>query len=603
MIFRFIVLIGLCLSLQGTLFSQDPAFEASVDRNPVSLGEQFTLSLTLSNAGMGGGKNLQLPDLSRFHIMSGPNQSSSMQFINGVVSSSIVYSYILQPKDIGKVTLGSASIEAGGKIYQTRPVTIEVVQGSPRQKQQQAAPGGEVAEQIGDNLFLKATADKSNVLQGEQVNVSFKLYTRVSVSNYTVSKNPALTGFWGEDIENPKNINLTTETINGKQYRVGVIRRMALFPTQSGTLEISPMEVQTTVQVQTRRFADPFDAFFRDPFGQTVNHIVKSEPLKIKVEPLPAGSPSSFKGAVGRFGMSTSVDRQTTKTNEPVSLKVTITGTGNIKLLESPVIEIPPDFEKYTPKVSENIDRQAERIKGSKTFEYLVIPRYPGDKSIKPVTFTFFDLSKKEYVTLRSNSIDLKVEQGDAPLVPIVGGGTREDVQMLNQDIRFIKVSTSGLSKRGEYLHSRLPFLLLHLLPIAGFGFALVYARRRQALRRNDRGLRNRRAMKVAKTGLRQAERLLKSDRAEEFHSEVSRAVWKYVGDKLSIPHASLSIDRAVEELAHAGVNGEVNNRLRTLLEGCELARFAPASNTHTSMEQTFQEARSILVELERSLS
>ncbi|MBI4535029.1 MAG: protein BatD, partial [Ignavibacteriae bacterium] len=333
--------------LSGTLNAQDISFEASVDRNTVALGEQFTLRLVLTNAGMSGGKNLKLPDLNNFHIMGGPNQSTSMQFINGVVTSSVSYTYTLQSKDVGKFAIGPASIEAGGKVYATNPVTIEVVKGSSRPQQQPPTAKSDVGANIGDNLFLRATVDKSHVIQGEQINLTFKLYTRVSVSNYTVSKNPAFTGFWGEDVETPKNVALSNETVDGRQYRVGIIKRVALFPTQSGTLEISPMEVQTTVQIQDARPSDPFDAFFRDPFGRNVNYAVKSNAIKIKVDPLPAGAPLGFRGAVGRFTMSTTVDKKTGKTNEPISLKVSLSGVGNIKLLESPQVELPADFEQY----------------------------------------------------------------------------------------------------------------------------------------------------------------------------------------------------------------------------------------------------------------
>ncbi|MBM2844983.1 MAG: Protein BatD, partial [Bacteroidetes bacterium] len=308
MVRQTMVVVFLLVLAASLSFGQDAAFDASVDKNPVGMGDQFTLSFTLRNSGMGGGKNLQLADLSKFHVMSGPNQSSSMQFINGAVSSSITYTYILQPKEIGKFTIGATSIEVGGNVYKTAPLTLEVVKGAPRPKTQTSAPA-DVTGQIGDNLFLKAMVDRTTVVQGEQINLTFKLYTRVSISNYAVDKNPAMTGFWSEDVENPKNIALSNEVVNGKQYRVGVIRRLALFPTQSGTLEISPMEVQTTVQIQSRS-TDPFDAFFRDPFGQSVNHTVKSEPIRIKVQPLPPGAPPSFKGAVGRFTMTTAVDKK-----------------------------------------------------------------------------------------------------------------------------------------------------------------------------------------------------------------------------------------------------------------------------------------------------
>lgn len=589
------------------VYGQDVTFQATVDRNPVGEGEQFTLSFVLNNASMGGGKNLQLPDLSKFHIMGGPNQSSSMQFINGAVSSSVTYTYILQPKEMGRFTIGAASIEAGGKTYKTDPITLEVVKGAPRSKQQQQ-PGvpDDISAQLAESLFLKAEVDRSRVQQGEQLNLVFKLYTRVNVANYTVNKNPALTGFWGEDIENPKNVSLTNEVINGKQYRVGVIRKMALFPTQAGTLEISPMEVQTTVQVQARRSMDPFDAFFRDPFGQSVNYMVKSDPLKIRVDPLPEGAPLSFKGAVGRFTMSTAVDKRTTKTNDPVSLKVTISGTGNVKLLEAPPLELPVDFEQYSPKVSENINRQQERISGSKTFEYLLIPRYPGQKTIKPVTFSFFDVNKKEYVTLTSPAIELTVEQGTAVAAPYIGGGTRADVQMLSQDIRFIKVSQSGFSRRGEYFHTGGLFIAMIILPLLGFGAVVVVARQRKAEMSDEAGYRNRRAVKVAQKGLKQAELMLKNpsspDQKLKFYSEVARALWKYLGDKMNIPPSEMSIDRAVAGLGKRNVNGAVPEDLRSLLEVCEMARFAPTSMETAAMQQTYNDARKLIIDIERTL-
>ena len=596
------------LFLRWTLaLSQDVSFEARVDRNQVSLGEQFTLSLELKNARMWGGKNLQLPDLSKLHIMAGPSQSTNMQFSNGVVYSSVTYSYILQPREVGKLTIGSATIEAEGKQYRSTPVTIEVVKGSPRPQRQQASTPEDLGSQIGDNLFLRATVDRSRVMQGEQVNLTFKLYTRVSVSNYAVEKTPTTTGFWSEEIENPKNIELGSEVINGKQYKVGVIRRVALFPTQSGTLEVSPMEVQTTVQIQSRS-VDPFDAFFRDPFGRPVNYSVKSEPLKIKVDPLPPGAPTGFKGAIGSFKMNTSLDKRTTKTNEPISLKVTIAGTGNIKLLESPEVSLPTDFEQYTPKVTDNINRQPDRISGSKTFEYLLIPRYPGEKSIKPITFVYYDLGKHDYVTLRTPSMDLTVEQGPASAMPLVTGSPREDVQLLSQDIRFIKVTGADFSRRGEYVHTRGLFVALVLLPLAGLMGALVYTRNREAVMRDEAGFRNKRAIKIAHKGLKRAEVFLKEktaaspDKKLKFYSEIAKALWSYLGDKLAIPPAEYSIDGILATLNRRSVDSGTAAALKSLLEYCEMARFAPTSTEKTAMQKTYEEAKTLIVELERTL-
>lgn len=589
---------------------QEVGFEASVDRNPVGVGEQFTLSFVLTNAGMGGGKNLQLPDLSSFRILSGPSQSSSVQIINGAVSSTQTYQYVLQPKDAGKVTIGPATIDVGGKSYKTAPLSVEAVKNATRPKSQSTVPT-EPQVQLGDNLFLRAVVDRSRVLQGEQVNLSFKLYFRVGLASYGIDKNPNMTGFWSEEIELPKNLQVTTETFNGKQYRVGLLRKLALFPTRAGTLEISPMEVQVGVEQQQPRSNDPFDAFFRNPFGRTVSLKIASEAVKVTVDPLPAGAPSDFKGAVGRFAMSAVVDKKSVRTNEPVSIKITVSGTGNVKLLETPSVDFPPDFEQYSPKVSDNITR-GDIISGSKTFEFLVMPRYPGLKTIPPVTFSYFDLGKRDYVRLRSPQIDLNVEQGASTAPAVISGSSREDVRLLSQDIRFIKVVTPAFMRTGEYLHTSPWFLVLLLLPVGGVGVALFLAGRRSAERADEAGFRNRRAIKVARKGLKQAEYLLSArtggkdapaaNQKLRFYTEVSRALWKYLGDKLNIPQGTWSVESAVAELERRHVAHGLANALKSLLESCDMARFAPTGLTVSAMQKTYDEASRIIVDLERTL-
>lgn len=592
------------------VYAQNARFEATVDRSPVGLGEQFTLSLTLSGSTLGGGKNLQLPDLNKFRVMSGPNQSTSMQIINGAVSSAATYSVVLQPKEIGTFTIGPASIEEGGTVHKTQPISVDVVKGSPKAN---APPvPADQTVQLGDNLFLRAVVDRSHVMQGEQINLAFKLYTRVSVVNYAVSKNPAMTGFWSEDTETPKNITLTTEAVNGKSYRVGLIKRVALFPTQSGVLDIGPMEVQTTVQMPYGRSNDPFESFFRDPFGRNTTYNVSSEGQKIKVDPLPPGAPPDFKGAVGQFAMSVVVDKKTTRTNEPVTLKVTLSGTGNVKLLEGPSIELPADFEQYSPKFSESINRQNNRINGSKTFEYLLIPRYPGLKVIKPVTMSYFDLVKKEYVRLRSPQIELNVEQGTAVAPPTIAGVAREDVRMLSQDIRFIKLTNTSFTRIGERPYASPFFIVMVLLPLAGLAGAFVYVRQRQVVMMDQAGYRYRKAMKVAQKGLKEAEYLLKEKAGKDggpsskqrlrFYSEISHAFAKYLSDKLNLPQAEFSLESASAALHDRRADGGLVQAMRGVLEVCDMARFAPTSMELATMQRTYDEARRVIVELERTL-
>jgi hypothetical protein len=600
-----ILAIGLFCTV-ASVFAQDPAFQATVEPASVGLGDQFTLAFVLSNAGMGGGKNLQLPDLGKFRIMSGPNTSSSVQIINGSMSSTTTYTYVLQPKEMGTWTIGPATIIAAGKTLTSQPVTVDVVKASARPKQQQA-PQEDLSGQLGDKLFIKGTVDRSHVLQGEQVNITFKIYARVSVSSYALSKAPTTTGFWGEDLETPKDIQVSTETLNGKQYRVGVIKKMALFPTQNGTLEISPMELQATIQVQDRRSVDPFDAFFRDPFGRQVNVTIKSDPIKIRVDPLPGSPPAEYKGAVGQFGMSATLDKKTTRTNEPVNLKIVVSGTGNIKLIEAPAVELPPDFEQYPPKQTESINKAAERISGSKTFEYLLMPRYPGLKTIKPVSFAFYDPAKREYVRLHTPQLEINVEQGSAPPQPLIAGGSREDVRLLSQDIRFIKLTEQGLERRGK--NPLTIIFILMAVPFAGVAGAYAFARQRNAEMLDQAGYRNRKALKVARKGLKSAEFLLKehggkpaSNQRLRFYSEISHALAKYLGDKLGIPPAAMALDTVQQSLRERNVPDGRVQALSVLWETCDMARFAPTSMEVSAMQKTYAEAERIIVELERTL-
>ncbi|HEX9005860.1 MAG TPA: BatD family protein, partial [Bacteroidota bacterium] len=380
---------------------------------------------------------------------------------------------------------------------------------------------------------------------------------------------------------------------------------------QAGTLEISPMQIQTQIQVPAPRSLDPFDAFFRDPFGRTTNYAAKSEPVKVVVDPLPSGAPPEFKGAGGEFAMVTALDKKTTRTNEPVSLKITISGTGNIKLLEAPSLELPPDFEQYSPKVQENINRQGERVSGNKVFEYLLIPRYPGLKVIKPVTFSYFDLNKREYLRLRSPEIELNVEQGSAP-PPVIAGATREDVRLLSQDIRFIKVRPPSFSRQGEFLYNSGAFVVLLLLPLGGVAAAFVLARNRRSALADVAGYRNRRAIAVARKRLKVAERILRdapaktgtsSQAAAGFFSALAGALWQYLGDKLGIPQAEFSVERAATALTEAGTPADLVGSLRALLETCDMARFAPTSVGRPAMTRAYEEARRIIVELERTLN
>ena len=587
-------------------------FSASVDNNTVALGEQIQLQFVLNNGGMNGGKNFKLPDVSKFMVLSGPNQSSSMQIINSAVSSTVTYSYVLQPREVGKFTIGSATIEANGKQFRSNPIDITVTKSSGKPKQQTA--GNQQADtkvDVGENLFLRAVVDKARAYQGEQITVTYKIYTRLSIANYSINKLPTMTGFWSEELQVPQQVNLTNEVVNGKQYKVGVLKKIALFPTQSGTLEINPLEIICQVQIQShRRSNDVFDQFFNDPFFggvQTQNVGVKNAPVKITVLPLPKdGVPASFNGAVGKFSLSASLSKRNVKTNEPVSLKATISGTGNIKVLEAPALTLSNDFEKYDPKLNESIERIGGVINGSKSFEWLIVPRYPGEKKIPAMEFSYFDIGKGRYVTLRTNEYNLAVEKGSAEAPQVTSGLSKEDVKLLNQDIRFIKTTSEDFNLQSENAVSTTTVLVGTLLPLFACIGLLVY--RRKALQESADVVtfRSRKAMKIATKRLKDAHSLLASNHAggvaEAFYAEISRALWSYVSDKLAIDRAELSVDNVTMKLTEKNITAELVTQIKECLEACEFARFAPASSSHEEKQKMYDAAGNIIVSAEREL-
>ncbi|MBI1804257.1 MAG: protein BatD [Ignavibacteriae bacterium] len=602
-----VILCVLLLPLRAS--SQDGSFVASVDRTAVAIGEQFELTFTLN--GTGSGNNFRPPTMNDFVVLSGPIQSTSMQFVNGAVSSSVSYSYSLRPRAEGKFVIAAATITYGGKQLQTQIITITVTKGTPQQKQQnQQSQDADVGRQIGDNIFLKVSVDKSRVYQGEQITATYKLYTRLNVANYNVTKMPALTGFWSEDLTESKQVQLTTEVVNGKQYRVGVLKKVALFPQRAGALEIDPMEVTLVVQMQTRRRSnDIFDQFFNDPFfgGLTnVSHAIASEPVKITVSPLPSNAPNGFAGAVGKFSMETWLDKRQTKTNEPVTLKVKITGRGNLKLLGAPAITIPPDLEKYDPKISDNVANQGTQIAGSRTFEYLLIPRHAGEQKIPAFPFAYFDVDKKSYATLASPEFVLAVEKGlDVASSSSVAGISKEDVKLLGEDIRFIKSGNITLNRKGESFVGTTTFFALSFTPILGFVGFIFYARKREKVLRDVAGLRNKKARKMAQRRLVQAKHFLDqkkkvddSTRREEFYAEISRALWGYVGDKLGIPPADLSLDGVKDSLAVRQVPPDAVSKLSSTIEQCEFARFAPSTDS-LQMESIYNESIELISTIE----
>ncbi|MDO8627760.1 MAG: BatD family protein, partial [Candidatus Diapherotrites archaeon] len=443
-------------------------FTASVNKNKVAAGEVFQLDFTINASG----KSFSPPSFSDFTIYSGPNQSTSMQIINGSMSQSITLSYYLAAKKEGTFTIGSASITVGNNTLQSNAVTIEAVKSGNTQQAQTQSQGGTQDKTSGkassENIFAKTSVSKSKVYAGEQIIITHKVYTRMNLKGFQDVKFPSYNGFWAQEVGRNTQYEVTTENVNGVPYNVVEIKKAFLFAQRSGKIEIEPMEVECVVREKSGKRNDPFEQFFgHDPFFRfdsykDVLYTVKSNAVTIEVIPLPeANKPADFPGAVGNFSMNATIDKDKIKANEGVNLKITISGKGNLKLIDSPKMNFPDEIESYDPKTNENISVNESGVSGSKTFEYLLIPRHEGIYKIQSWNFNYFDAEKKMYVALPSKEFTITVEKGEGNSTssPVISSVAKEDVKMIGSDIRYIKTGNIHLEKRGEYFFSSSIFI------------------------------------------------------------------------------------------------------------------------------------------------
>jgi len=612
MIYRYLVFLIIPFLFISQLYAQN--FTAFVNKTQVSVGEIFQVSFRLED---GQGTNIEYPSFENFDIVGGPNSSQSMQIINGQVSQSFTYSFYLRGSKTGSFSIGSATITVKGKQLRTDPLTIEVVKSSSgstgrstapdKTETNESSPSQDLMEQIRENVFVRAIPSKTSVYQGEQFSVTYKLYRRASLADLSLSSSPAYKNFWVEDVEigQPQS---REEVYNGINYSTAVIKKVILFPQRAGDLTVDPIELeaQVRVRVQNRRRRNVFEDFFDDPFFGSFRDIpyeFSSSSIPVTVKPLPvSGKPPSFGGVVGKFDLSATLDKTETETGEPVTLKVVYKGAGNIKTIPEPILDFPPDFEVYDPKTSDNTSLAGGFVSGSKTFEYLIVPRNPGDYKLPVATFSYFDPSQGKYVTLKSEEYVLTVTGEPRQTTINTTALGKEDIELIGEDIRYIQTDDVFWQKMGKTFLGSWVFFLLLAAPFIIFALLLYKKRRDEQERQDIAGTRSKKATKVAKKRLAEAQSYLNKPDEKGFYREISNALWGYLGDKFNLGKSELSRDTIRDRLTDNKVPEDLINRVTDILDKSEMALFAPSSNG-TSMKASYQTAEKLIMDLENHMS
>ena len=581
------------LAIFSAAGAEKVTFEASSPLT-VAVGEAFRVEFTLNAE---PDKNtFQPPTFEGLDVIAGPSVStgSSIQYVNGQITKSYSYAftYVLLPQAAGNVTLGAAEVKVGGETYRTEPMPIEIVnEGSSPQAQQPSQGGGrdsqggqpDVQNQIAkDDILLRAVVSRQSVYKNEPLHVSFKLYTRVPYVNLVPESAPSFNGFWSQDLSDPNAARVGRETYNGKVYETRVLYDYLLYPQQVGTLTIDPVDLTVVAQVVVQsRTADPF--FGRGHEVYNVPRKVQSQRTSVTVKPLPAGAPSSFTGAVGRFTMDTELPSERFAANSAETFTVKISGRGNLTFVQAPKLPLPTSFEQYNVKTTESINPSASGISGYRQFEYPFIARAEGTYSIEPLEFTYFDPQRTEYVTLRSRPLTLEITpdaRGGGDAVVMQGRGmSKEEVRLLGEDIRFIKLGNPQLRPlRTPFLFSGAYWGLLTLIVVV---FVAVYAALRKRIResQNVALIRGKRANKVAVQRFRTAKGYMEQQNRHAFYEEMLRALWGYMSDKFNIPVANLTKENVREELHKRGVSSEDSQRFTNIITQCDEAQYSPAES------------------------
>ena len=579
--------------------AQEVTARAFLTPTTVGLNRQFVLNVEVTGT-QRTDTDPELPVMGSFARYLGASSSTNMQMINGVTTVSLIVQYRYQAVEEGTFDIGPVTVRAGGRVLGTEPVTL-TVSAAPPPPPGAGPPPEDPSGVSSEDLFVVAEVSKRRVYENEPVVVQYRLFTRVNVSSYSITQTAGSEGFWVEDVPRTQSPQVEQVVRDGVPYATAVLKHVVLFPTGPGTRTVEPLSVEARVRVQ-QRSRDPFEDFFNRSslFGSLVPTVVASDPVDIEVLPLPeAGRPESFTGLVGRLDVTASVDRADVETNEAVTLSVTVSGEGNLRALAAPTIDFSRDFEVFPPEVSESIDRSGTRISGTKTYNYVLIPRTPGEKTIPSIEMAYFDAGSGRYATAATDPLALEVT-GDAV---VIAPGVRTGVETLREDIRFIQIAPPRFAVADSSIFDSPGFWIVTLLPLVAMIGALGLRWHRDRLEGDVAYARGRRASRVARKRLAWAQSTMSGDDARGFYAEVERALRGFLADKLNVAEAGFMSDSAESELRERGVSPDAVEEYLECLGACDRARFAPPGSGDEERAAFFERAARAMTAVQEGLS
>ena len=580
MLKNFIITIGFILITGFLAHAQESSFKASVDRNEITTGEPLRLTLTLVYGGSASG--LTTPDLSGLTVLQGPMEENRGMNINGQISRSYSRSWYLTATQPGTYEIGPSAVRVGDRTLHTDPITIKVSK-DPSGGSSAAMDQGQKSNQ---NLFCTVSLSTNKAYVGEQIIATYTVFTRYRTMALQDFDIPTFNGFWAEEVDLGNNTwEPNPRTVNGLQYRVAVLKKQVLIPLRSGKHTIAPMTLNYLVN----------PGFFNS--GSPVR--IQSNTSAITVMELPAGKPADFIGAVGDLRMEMMTAGTTVKTNEAIDLTIRFTGRANLKLIDAPKLDLPPDFETYDPKISDKISVNGTGMSGSREFQYLLIPRHPGNFDLGELSFSYFDPSSGGYKQLRSGSLSFEVQPGDANSSASVGTLSKTDVQRLGSDIRYIRTGDLELRRTGEHLFGSGTYIAGMVVPPTLLLLLFLWYRKREERLGDLGGQRRRGADKVAKRRLIEAEAALKKNDPNSFHDAVGKALEGYFADKFNLGVAEVNAGMIREKLS-ALDEGRIAEEYVNLISESQMARFAPVEGK--PQRQTYDEAAAIISRVENQI-